>query len=232
MISEQRREAILSKVNIDGSVSVVELVDFLGVSESTIRRDIVKLDEEKLLRKVHGGAVALETDHRVDISSQIRSQHNLDLKKIIAEKAYIHIKDGDRVYIDAGTTTFELTEFNLPKNSVYITNDILIAQKLIQKSHTVFIPGGELKESTMAVIGEECMESLDKWNFDIGFFGANAVNTTNGYTTPDAGEGMIKRKALLSCTKAYVLADTSKLGKSSAITFADLKEAELITEFD
>lgn len=232
MISEQRREAILELVNTEGSASVIKLSELLDASESTIRRDIIKLDEEKLLKKVHGGAITIETDHRIDVSSTIRSQQNQDSKKVIAEKASLLIKDGNRVYIDAGTTTFEITGFELPKKAVYITNDILIAQSLIKKTLKVYLPGGELKESTMAIVGEECVESISKWNFDIGFFGTNAVSNSNGYTTPDAGEGLIKRKAMLKCRKAYVLADTSKLGKSSAVTFGNLEEAELITEID
>jgi DeoR family fructose operon transcriptional repressor len=87
----------------------------------------------------------------------------------------------------------------------------------------------KFKHTTEAIVGEEAIVSLEKYNFTKGFFGANGITKKNGFTTPEVKEAMVKRKAMESCKSCYVLADESKFGEISAISFGALEDATIIT---
>ena len=92
------------------------------------------------------------------------------------------------------------------------------------------ILGGEFKLETEAIVGEETLIALDKYNFTKGFFGANGVSIQNGITTPDYREAVLKKKALSRCKEKYILCDSSKFSKISSVSFADIKKACIITD--
>ena len=147
----------------------------------------------------------------------------------IAEYAASLIKDNDFVYIDAGTTTELMINFINNTKAVFVTNGIVHARKLIQKKCTTYILGGELKLATEAIVGAETVNALRKYNFTKGFFGVNGVDIERGFTTPDIKEAMVKSEALHRSKKRYILCDNSKFDEISSVTFADIKEAKIIT---
>ena len=115
-------------------------------------------------------------------------------------------------------------------DATYVTNAITHAAQLANEGFQVYILGGEFKRTTEAIVGEEAINSLKKYNFTKGFFGANGITKDEGFTTPELKEAMVKRQAFLSCKDRYVLADDSKFGKISAIKFADYDTATIITD--
>ena len=88
----------------------------------------------------------------------------------------------------------------------------------------------DIKAVTEALVGEEALEQLDKYNFTKGFFGTNGIDLKRGFTTPDQKEAAVKKKAMEQCQKTYILSDASKFNVISTIKFADLKKAEIITD--
>ena len=88
----------------------------------------------------------------------------------------------------------------------------------------------DIKAVTEALVGEEALEQLDKYNFTKGFFGTNGIDLKRGFTTPDQKEAAVKKKAMEQCQKRYILSDASKFNVISTIKFADLKKAEVITD--
>lgn len=230
MLAEERFNRILSILEEKKSVTVIELTELLDSSESTIRRDLTTLDKRKKLIKVHGGATVLDLEYMTkDSEVSERQDLNKDEKEKIAQYAAGLIQKEDFVYIDAGTTTEYLVDQILEKEAVYVTNGIAHARKLLQKGCKVFLPGGELKKKTEALIGADAVENLKKYNFTKGFFGANGVHNEYGITTPDLNEAAVKESAFRQCRKTYILADSSKIGKISLVKFAELKETEIIT---
>lgn len=93
----------------------------------------------------------------------------------------------------------------------------------------VYLIGGELRAVTEAVVGEEALESLRKYNFTKGFFGINGISKKSGFTTPDVNEALVKKTALSQCLDAYILADASKFGRISAVCVAGLDQAVIVT---
>lgn len=230
MLAEERFSKILSIVEEKKSVTVTELTEFLDTSESTIRRDLTALDKRGKLIKVHGGATVTDMEYMTkDSEVSVRQDLNKEEKQRIAQYAAGLIQRKDFVYIDAGTSTECLVEQIAEREAVYVTNGIVHARKLLQKGCRVFLLGGELKKETEALIGAEAVNSLQKYNFTKGFFGANGVHNEYGITTPDLNEAAVKERAFRQCRKTYVLADSSKIGKISLVRFAELKETEILT---
>lgn len=237
MLGEERHNTILTLVDERKSVTVHELMELLDASESTIRRDLLTLDREGLLVKVHGGAIAVESSyyHTMDDDVSVRMELNRDEKLEIARYAAGLIEPNDIVYLDAGTTTELMIDFMNggffnDKNVVFVTNAISHAKKLSVRGFATYILGGEFKNLTEAIVGEEAILSLDKYNFTKGFWGTNGVNVKNGFSTPDLKEAMVKKKSMQKTKKRYILADSSKFSQISSVTFADFASAKIITD--
>lgn len=230
MLTEERFAKILSILENMGSVTVQQLMTELNASESTIRRDLNTLDAEGRLTKVHGGAL-LKTGmySTYDENNISRKEKNKEDKLKIAKYAAGLIEPGDFVYLDAGTTTELMIDFISAKQVHFVTNAITHAKKLADRGFTVYLLGGEFKAVTEAIVGEEAVSTLAKYNFTRGFWGANGVHPKIGFSTPEVKEAMVKKKSMENCRECYVLADESKFNQVSSVTFASFERATVIT---
>ena len=230
MLAEDRCKKILDILDSMGSVTVQQLMDELDTSESTIRRDLVAMDKKGYLTKVHGGAIANNTNiHTQDEKVINRLKQNRSEKEQIARYAASLIVDNDFVYIDAGTTTAVMIDYITAKNVVFVTNSLTNAKRISDRGYTVYILGGEFKSTTEAIVGDEAVVTLDKYNFTKGFWGTNGITVKNGFTTPEIKEAMIKKKSMENSKEKYILADDSKFSQVSSIKFADFEDAVIIT---
>lgn len=231
MLIEKRLNEIVTLVEQKRSVSVQELMQQLNASESTIRRDLNTLDAEGVIVKVHGGAMAIGSNYNTkDDDVGNRKGLNTDAKLMIARFAASLIQPYDFIYLDAGTTTELMIDYITEKKAVFVTNATVHAKKLALIGCTTYILGGEYKAMTEAIVGEEAFISLQKYNFTKGFWGANGISQTNGFSTPDLKEAMIKQKSMERCKDRYILSDSSKFSQISSVTFAPFASAKIITE--
>lgn len=231
MLKNLRLEMILNLVNEKEYVSLHELMKKTNSSESTIRADLVNLEKDGKIIRLHGGAKSINdiSLNSLELNMNEKSLLNVEEKNEIAKLAASLIKDNSLVYIDAGTTTSILCDYISSTGNTYITNSMTIAQKLARKKFKVYVTGGEIKLTTDAFVGTFPIETIKRFTFDIGFFGTNAVSLKQGYTTPDYEEAIIKKTAFERSKKAYVLADASKIGLESRVKFASFEDATLIT---
>ena len=126
-----------------------------------------------------------------------------------------------------------MIEFIEAYGAVFVTNGIEHAKKLVHKNLTTYIIGGELKLSTEAIIGIEAINSLRKYNFTKGFFGANGIDLERGFTTPEIKEALVKEEALNRSKESFVLADNSKFNEISSVIFGNITKSTIITtKFD
>ncbi|MBQ8563353.1 MAG: DeoR/GlpR transcriptional regulator [Firmicutes bacterium] len=231
MLQNERQRRILNQLKTRQAVKVNELAREMGISQSTIRRDINELDQLGKLKKVFGGAVSVSGDMtfgETDVAS--RNQLNVEEKESIARYAASMIHDHDFVFLDAGTTTEKMIDYLENRSVTYVTNGISHARKLAQKGLEVYMIGGLVRPSTEAAIGVAAIESLRQYNFTKCFMGANGVDLVRGFSTPDVGEGAVKTAAMKQSYVSFILADHSKFGKISSVTFAALDEACIITD--
>lgn len=230
MLTEERFARIVSLVDRKGSATVAEMMQEIDASESTIRRDLETLAKTGQLIKVRGGAISKNGSYSTrDDEVVLRQQRHVDEKESIAKYAAGLIENHDFVYIDAGTTTEKMLRYITNRDAIYVTNAVSHAMKLAAIGCTVFILGGEFKYATEAIVGEEAISSISKYNFTKGFFGANGITRENGFTTPEIKEALIKRAAMASCKQSYVLADSSKFGQISSVSFGNVEDAIIIT---
>ncbi|MDE5859973.1 MAG: DeoR/GlpR transcriptional regulator, partial [Oscillospiraceae bacterium] len=151
-------------------------------------------------------------------------------KEAIARFAASLIEDGDFVFIDAGTTTEKMIEFIPSKSVTFVTNAFINAKKLAQRGFKVLLPAGEIKLSTEAIVGAECLTSLNKYNFTKCFMGVNGISLSGGFSTPDPNEASVKGEVINRSRTAYILADHSKFDKVSSVKFAHLNKCKIITD--
>ena len=230
MLTEERFAKILSILERMGSVTVQQLMTELDASESTVRRDLNTLDANGQLVKVHGGAILKNTVYStIDDEVVHRKEQNREAKDKIARYAAGLITAEDFVYIDAGTTTERMIDYIANRQAVFVTNAIGHAKKLAEHGCKVYILGGEFKAVTEAIVGEEAVFTLDKYNFTKGFWGANGVSLQRGFSTPELKEAMVKRKSMENCRDCYILADESMFSQISSVTFARFEKATVIT---
>lgn len=231
MLTEKRYSEILKLIEEKKSVTVNELKELLNTSESTIRRDITALDKMGKLTKVFGGAIAI-TDNIIlnEPTVSQKNKMNLEEKNRIAKFAAGLIQPNDFVYIDAGTTTACMLQYITENKATYVTNAFSHAKVLADKGKEVIIIGGNFKSSTEAIIGSVAVAMLNQYHFTKAFFGANGISKELGFTTPDAIEAMTKKVAFEHCKMGYVLADHTKFGQISNVSFGDFNRALVITD--
>lgn len=228
MLSEKRHKIILNLLKLKGFVNLNELLESTESSESTIRRDLSYLESINLLKRVHGGAKSLDNVSK-ELSYNEKSSKSIHEKRAIAQYAASLIEDGDCIFIDAGTTTYELIDYLENKDILVVSNGLSHIDTLIQKNIKCYIIGGNVKISTKAITGCDALMCLSKFRFDKCFIGANGVHPTYGLTTPDNDEAIIKNCAIKNSKKSYLLVDDSKFGEISTIKFADIDKCIIVT---
>lgn len=232
MLTQERRDLIVAYINEKSAVTVTQLMEEFDASAATIRRDLSVLHDEHRIMKVFGGATSLLTS---DVSTfeptvSAKAALNVEEKDLISKYAASLINDDDFVYIDSGTTTLEMIKYIENTRAKYITNGIVHAKKLLEKGLSTMIIGGRCKASTEAIIGPDCIEGISKYHFTKAFMGTNGISITAGYTTPDVDEALVKEEAVKHAYVSYILADHTKFGQVSSVTFADITSCCIITD--
>lgn len=228
MLSERRHEIILNLLKLKGFVSLTELLESTESSESTIRRDLSYLESVNLLIRVHGGAKEVENVTK-ELSYNEKSSKSIHEKRAIAKYAASLIEDGECIFVDAGTSTYELIDYLENKDLLVVSNGLSHIDTLIQKNIKCYVIGGNIKISTKAITGCDALICLSKFRFDKCFLGSNGVHPTFGLTTPDTEEAIIKEYAIKNSRKSYLLVDDSKFGEISTVKFADIDKCTIIT---
>ena len=231
MIAEERLTRIVNIVNDQGIVSVPQLMQELDASESTIRRDLIKLDSQGMLNKVHGGATCVRNDYVVaDQSLAGRQSLHMDQKRAIAAYAATLIAPDDFVFIDGGSTTECLVDAITETRATFLTDSLPHAQRLLAKGCRTLLPGGEVKQATEVLVGAETVNAIRRYHFTLGFWGTNGAGLETGFTTPEFSEAAVKQISLEHTVRPYVLCDSSKMSKTSLITFAEFMDATVVTD--
>ena len=228
MITAERHHIILELLSRTGVVDLQSLVQRTKSSESTIRRDLVLLEEQGLLKRIHGGAT-LPTSKIDEPNMQDKSTKNLHDKQQIAEAAASLVRDGDCIYLDAGSTISEMIPFLTNKKVVIVTNGIMHVDPLASANITTYLIGGRIKANTKAIVGSVAQENLKQFRFDKCFLGMNGIDIKFGYTTPDPEEAALKKIAINLSEESFVLADQSKFTETFFAKVAEIEEVGIIT---
>lgn len=227
MFEEERLQKIAKYVQSKARASVRELCGIFGISESTARRDLIELENRKLLRRTHGGAVFLEPVGLEPTYPEKEDRFRSE-KESIARRAAALIEDGDSLVVDAGTTTLclaeELARF---QRLTVVTNSIYLSVRLASLPNVCVVStGGVLRKNTMAFAGPAAETMLAGIHADKAFLAANGLDLRYGLSTPSMEEAAVKRKMMEAAGQAYVLADHSKFGRIAFAKFGALSEID------
>lgn len=229
MLTNERHAFILKLLAEKETVKIADIVEMTAASESTIRRDLTELENRQKLERVFGGAV-LTGRNLTEPSVADKSTQHLPEKIKLAKFAASFIEEQDSVFLDAGTTTFQMIPYLKGKNIVVVTNGLTLVEALNDNGIPAYLTGGRIKARTGALIGPQALHSLEQYRFDVCFLGVNGFHPDFGFTTPDPEEAAVKRRASLLSRNCYVLADHSKFNKVSFAKIMDLDEAVLIVD--
>ncbi|MGE7772660.1 DeoR/GlpR family DNA-binding transcription regulator [Viridibacillus arvi] len=228
MITAERHHIILDLLTRNGVVDLQNLVQRTKSSDSTIRRDLALLEEQGLLKRIHGGAT-LPYSKIDEPNIQEKSSKNLHDKQLIAEAAASMIRDGDCIYLDAGTTISEMIPFLINKKIAVVTNGLMHVDALTSANITTYVIGGRIKANTKAIVGSVAQENLKQYRFDKCFLGMNGIDIKFGFSTPDPEEAVLKKLAIELAEESFVLADKSKFKETFFAKVAEIENAGIIT---
>jgi len=229
MIPYIRHQNILSELEKHEIAYVNDLSDILGISASTIRRDLNTLSEEGQIVLLRGGAVKLKTGS-FDLPIQAKQLLNIDKKDRIAKYAASLVKDGDVIYIDSGTTPFMMMKYLKDKKITVVTSNTQVLEMLAETDITCIILGGEITKNLGSIVGPITEKLLSTMFFDKSFLGASGFSLNGGINTPDIREATKKEIVRANSKVTYVLVDSSKVNKTSFCKAFNIDQAVIITD--
>ncbi|MFC0322933.1 DeoR/GlpR family DNA-binding transcription regulator [Gallibacterium melopsittaci] len=230
-MSPDRLEQILLFLKNNNIATVDQLVKVTSASPATIRRDLIKLNEQGSIIRTHGG---------VSLNKFIASQPTTNEKqlKFVVEKARIadyvasFIKAGDSIVLDAGTTTLCIAKkvAHLPLR--VITTDLHIALFLSEyKQIDLMLTGGYIDNSSQSCIGNHSIQLLQSINPDLAFVSCNSWSLEKGVTAPTEDKANLKSYLLRNAARRVLVADSSKYGKYSLFSVAQLPQfTDIVTD--
>ncbi len=234
LLAGQRRAEILARVEAHGGVRVSDLVDQLGVSDMTIRRDIGQLAVEGLVARVHGGAVAIQGRRSEEPGFAAKSGLMSADKRAIAHAAASLVEPGASIGISAGTTAYEVARAirGIPDLTV-VTNSVPVAQLLHEADtpgQAVVLIGGTRTRSD-ALVGPIANAALRLLHVDRLFLGVHGLDARAGLTSPNLLEAETNRYMIESAARVCVVADHTKWGVVALGTIAALDRVdEFVTD--
>ena len=207
-----RRNKILEILQKEKKVYIAELSQLLGASLVTIRSDLDTLASQGRLVRMAGGAV-LPSDGGAKKYSAIE---NLDQKQEIATACATHIKDGDTLFINSGTTTLLVAEaLKHKKNLSVVTNSLPIATLLGGvPSFRVILLGGTINPQYAFTYGADTQEQLNRFGADWCVLSVDGVSAEGDISTCHAEEAIIDRLMIARAKKVLIVADTTKIGRT------------------
>jgi DeoR family fructose operon transcriptional repressor len=228
MFAVERHQRIVEQARFAGRVDVAALASQLAVTAETIRRDLSILEGQGLLRRVHGGALPVESlgfepglGARVAVMTAEKDR--------IALAALAEVPDGGTILLDAGTSTARLAEA-LPTDRplTVLTNAPSIAMALSARANlTLLLIGGRVRGRTLAAVDEWALRLLAEVYCDVAFVGTNGISVGRGLTTPDLAEAAVKRAMIRAGRRVIVLADHTKVDNDCFAQFGNLADIDV-----
>jgi DeoR family transcriptional regulator, myo-inositol catabolism operon repressor len=227
----QRINEIKEYIYMNKTVTLDQICAKFKISKSTLRRDLDQILSAEDIQKIYGGVTVIPRKEL--ISFEERNVAHPDAKKRIALSAAGLVEDGDIIFIDSGTTTPPLIEaIRNKKNLTVLTNSVEIIIRAIPYNEiNVISLSGALNRKTLSFTDSSAVQVLKNYNISKAFMSATGFSVLSGVMNSSPLETDIKRTAIQRSQQVFLLADSSKCGVVSLLTYCSLKEVDvLITE--
>ena len=214
-MAPQRWDNLRTLIRDRGVIRIDDLCRRLKVSPATVRRDLDQLEQSGAIRRVHGGAVSVESRMDEPVFADKTSLAARE-KRRIAEAALAFVGPGDTIYLDGGSTVLELARLLRDRTNVtVVTNSLHAAHELAGRGPRLMVIGGELRRLSQTMVGPLTRLILNELHLDKAFMGTIGFTLKEGLTTTDPGEAFTKELVMGQARQVIVLADSSKAGKIS-----------------
>jgi DeoR/GlpR family transcriptional regulator of sugar metabolism len=220
---EDRRTFILKAIEDNGSVSVLDLATSLDVSMMTIRRDLVELEKEGVVRRVHGGAVSTR-GRSVEPPYSLRLAQAVTAKQRIGALAAQLVAEGDSLALDIGSTTIEVAYHLVGKRHLTIVTPSLriAALFLNQTDARLIVPGGIVRTGEGSLVGELTRYAMERLFVDRLFLAVGCIDAQCGLSEFNWDDALVKQAMIRSAKEVILVADATKFGKVAFAQVADL----------
>jgi len=218
----ERRQSLIDNLRKKPGLSVPELAMALDVSEGTVRNDLNALEQQGLLRRVHGGAVLHQQDQFQNISFIRRYQQNAAAKLAIAHAAAALVNDDASILLDASSTAYYFAKaLSRHQRLRVMTNGFEVARELAQNTtNTVILIGGIVNNEDSSVTGLLSEHIIEELHTQKAFLSCSGFSLERGMTEVHLAEAQLKRKVIESSQELFALVDSSKFGKEDLTSFA------------
>lgn len=214
------------------AASIDTLCEVFEVSKNTVRRDLEVLVTRGSVEKVYGGVIACESTAAIPdlVTFHERASRNAHSKQRIAALAASFVRERDIIFIDSGTTTMNIVDHLAHLSTVtIITGSVQVINKSMNYPNiNLIVLPGSLKRDTASLVGSSCVEYLEDYNIVRAFMACTGISVQAGICNASTEEYSIKKAALKKSQKHYLLADSSKFGRASLMTFGDVDQFDYI----
>ena len=231
-MGNERRERILALLKQKGEVQLQGLKEiFTEVSEMTLRRDLINLEEKGHAVRTYGGAVS--TNKLAAITGEEdaysrRASENVGAKTIIGGLAAQYLDKSRSVYLDAGSTVMCLARLITDESFTIVTSGVNIALEILKKPKVSIVAlGGLVNRNTLSMSGPSAISHLDTINIDLAFMAASGFSAATGFTVSNVYEGELKRKLVKRARKVIMMVDSSKIDRDLPFTYAKLEDIDM-----
>jgi len=217
---KQRKNAILERIYQKGHVLIKELSQEMAISEATVRRDLKALADAQEVELIYGGATV---KRGADFSFRSKSRRYSEAKRIVGELAADLVRDGDQIFMDSGTTTFEMVDFLKSKRAVsVIANSIRLAEELSRApDRTVIMLGGQYRPDRMDMVGPLAVSAIDQLRGFRAFIGADGLSMDFGLTAADIDSAHLYRLVIQNARETILAVDHTKFEAPSLYKIVD-----------
>ncbi|MDO4536072.1 MAG: DeoR/GlpR family DNA-binding transcription regulator [Clostridium perfringens] len=226
MFIEERYKYILNLLEEKGKVLVKDLSKEFNVSESMIRKDLQALEKKNLLQRTYGGAINIKHTLTNAESFNARVEKNIDLKEIIAKKAFEKINDNETIFLDASTTSYMIAKLIVKNNKplTLITNMFEISSLIPIDSKTKFIfIGGDYNAFVGGSIGSYAISQIQRYRCDKGFLGCSGIDLRDGNVCTALSEDASTKNAIMSISKElFLITLNEKFETTSSFIFSNI----------
>jgi DeoR family transcriptional regulator of aga operon len=233
MLKADRMAAILEHLAEAGSVDVARISADLSVSPATLRRDLKALQEQGLLVRTHGGAVASGVGFELPLRH--REARRQPQKRAIGRLAASLVPEGAVVGMTGGTTATEVARALKNDASItVVTNALNIAADLVLRpSMRIVVVGGAARHASYELVGPAAESMIERYHLDVSFIGVDGLTVGEGCSTYDELEAHTDHAFISRARRTVVIADSSKLGKRTFARICRTDEiGDLVTDAD
>lgn len=232
MLAKERQDKILSIIQTQNSIRIADIIRDFRVSHETARRDLDTLQDQNLIKRVHGGAVLADDApilNTIPESTSKSTKSSMAERVAIGKAAAAMIKDGETVFLSVGLTVQQVAKaLRKRKGITVLTNSVLVLNELLNTDIQVYVLGGSVNNSENNIEGDLALQTLSNFYVDISFISAGGISQDMGISDYSLEVAKLNRHIIERSKKSVLLAHSKKFGKTCLSIVCPLNDVQTV----